>query len=122
MPHKLTYFCSFICCFCRVEDDLNGAMPRKTYIFSRIYLLLLQGGRRSEWCCLVKFKYIFAHLFAFSRIYLLFRAFICRVEDDLNGVMPRSSVELAKLPGVGRYTAAAVGRWNYRFFMCPFLL
>ncbi len=78
-----------------MEDDLNGAMPRKTKIFSRFYLP-------------------FAHLFAFSRLYLPFRAFICffcRVEDDLNGVMPRTSVELAKLPGVGRYTAAAVGRW-----------
>jgi hypothetical protein len=90
-------FRAFICFFahlfasiCRVEDDLNGVMPRKTGIFSRI-------------------------LFAFSRLYLHFRAFICffcRVEDDLNGVMPRTSVELAKLPGVGRYTAAAVGRWN----------
>jgi hypothetical protein len=76
-----------------VEDDLNAAMPRKTGIFSRIYLL--------------------------------FRAFICffcRVEEDLNGVMPRTSAELAKLPGVGRYTAAAVGRWNWHLFLRIFLL
>ena len=35
------------------------------------------------------------------------------IENDLNGVMPRSSVDLQKLPGVGRYTAAAVSSIAY---------
>ncbi len=32
-----------------MEDDLNGAMPRKTGIFSWVFFVLVQGGRRSEW-------------------------------------------------------------------------
>ena len=35
------------------------------------------------------------------------------IEDDLNGVVPRSSGDLQKLPGVGRYTAAAVSSIAY---------
>jgi hypothetical protein len=54
----------------RVEDDLNGAMSRKTDIFSRIYLLLLLGGRLSEWCDATYFR--------------AFICFFCWVEDDLN--------------------------------------
>jgi hypothetical protein len=48
MPRKTYIFSRIYLLLYRVEDDLNGAMPRKTGIFSRIYLLLLQGGRRSE--------------------------------------------------------------------------
>jgi hypothetical protein len=47
-----------------------------------------------KWCDAAKNWHIFANLFAFSRLYLLFRAFICflcRVEDDLNGAMPRKT-------------------------------
>jgi len=37
----------------------------------------------------------------------------CHVEKDLGGVMPRTAEELLKLPGVGRYTAAAVASIAY---------
>ena len=36
-----------------------------------------------------------------------------QVEREMGGRMPRSSQELVKLPGVGRYTAAAVASIGY---------
>jgi hypothetical protein len=99
-----------------VEDDLNGAMQRKTGIFSRIYFASFAGWK-TIWMvrCRVKLVYFRAFICFFAPFICFFAHLFCsfcRVEDDLNGVMPRTSVELAKLPGVGRYTAAAVGRWN----------
>ena len=58
--------------FCRVEEDLNGVMPRKSAGLAK-----LPGS-------------------AYHRIS---HVYFCRVEEDLNGVMPRKSAGLAKLPG-----------------------
>ncbi len=35
------------------------------------------------------------------------------VQEDLDGLMPRSAVELRKLPGIGRYTAGAISSIAY---------